>query len=158
MIMREKGFTELAYLFSLDSLKKERRKMIEDSLGASKPLYQALLETDNPSLRDVEFKLYELQILKRQWETAISDTNKLTEDEYCAVRRLFVKTYRNYIAGTKGTILDLDFIDTHLAGLERLVDTDKKWDETLQKFWIQLGIREKKTKDMIKDMRKAGNA
>lgn len=156
-MMGKKRFTEQAFLFSSQSFKEARRKLVADSLGQSTDLYEALYENKNEPLRSIGFERYELVALKRHWEAATARAERLSEDEYYAAMRLFARVYRAYVAGIKGTLLDLNLIEARLEGLELLRDTNKHWEENLGKVRKEFLKQEKILSDEMEEIRKAGN-
>ena len=156
--MEKKKFTDQAFLFALKSFEEERRKLIDDSLeqsAESADLYDGLLENKNTTLREIEFERYELLTLKRHWECAMEQIEQLPETEYYANLKLFVKVYRRYIADIRGTMLDMNFLDANLEGLDKLLDTNKNWEENLKKLHIDFKKSKKKFDDNIEILRKA---
>lgn len=150
----KKDFSDQSYLFSLSSLKKERRKMISDSLGQSLDLYEAMYECNNSALRAIEFKRYELLILKRYWEDNILKISRLPESEYYAILKLFTVLYRNYVNEIMEGDLDGNYLDVSLECLEEMINTNKNWEESVKKIKIEL-IRNKKVfDDRINELKK----
>ena len=154
--MGKKRFTDQAFLFSCQSFKDERRRLVADSLGQSSDLYMALYENKNEPLRNIEFERYELMALKRHWEGTVARTEMLPEDAYYATMRLFAKAYRAYVAMIRGTLMDMNLLDAQLAGLELLRNVNKDWEENLGKLRKEFLKQEKMLSDEIENMRKAG--
>lgn len=157
--MGKKRFTDQAFLFALKSFEEERRRLLEDSLeqtAESADLYDGLLENKNATLREIEFERYELMTLKRHWECAMEQIEQLPETEYYANLKLFVKVYRRYIADISGTMLDMNFLDANLEGLDRLLTTNRNWEENLKKLHIEFKKSKKKFDDNIEMLRRAG--
>ena len=152
MMMGKKRFTDQAILFSCQSFKDERRRLIADSLGESSDLYKALYESKDEPLRNIEFERYELTALKRHWEETVAQAEKLPEDEYYATMRLFAKAYRAYIAMIKGTVLDIELLDARLEGLELLRNVNKHWEENIGKVRKEFLKQEKILSDEIENM------
>ena len=150
--MGKKRFTDQAILFSCQSFKDERRRLIADSLGESSDLYKALYESKDEPLRNIEFERYELTALKRHWEETVAQAEKLPEDEYYATMRLFAKAYRAYIAMIKGTVLDIELLDARLEGLELLRNVNKHWEENIGKVRKEFLKQEKILSDEIENM------
>ena len=151
-MMGKKRFTDQAILFSCQSFKDERRRLIADSLGESSDLYKALYESKDEPLRNIEFERYELTALKRHWEETVAQAEKLPEDEYYATMRLFAKAYRAYIAMIKGTVLDIELLDARLEGLELLRNVNKHWEENIGKVRKEFLKQEKILSDEIENM------
>lgn len=150
--MKKKRFTDEAFLFSLQSFKNERRRLVDDSLGQSPDLYEALYENKNAPLRDVKYERYLLLALRRHWENAMSQIDKLPEAEHYADMKLFLKSYRRYIADIKGTILDINYLDANLKGLESLMATNRNWEENLKKLRIDFMKSENEFDNLIKSL------
>ena len=143
-----KRFSDQAYLFCLSSFKEARRSLISDSLGSSSDLYKALYSPEK-SVRNTELVRYELLVIKRQWESAVSQTKKISDNERSSVKILFVNIYRDYIAKIQGTSLDLYFIEDHLRAIESLLEMNRKWDERLKLLQVGFLKNEKILDDMI---------
>ena len=124
----------------------------------SADLYDGLLENKNATLREIEFERYELLTFKRHWECSMEQIEQLPEAEYYANLKMFVKVYRRYIADIRGTMLDMNFLDANLEGLDKLLDTNKKWEEKMIEHSyeeiIELEARKTKTQCRINSIRK----
>ncbi len=143
-----KRFSDQAYLFCLNSFKEARHNLISDSLGSSSDLYKALY-SPKTSLRNTELERYELLVIKRQWESAVSQSKNISDNERSSVRSLFVNIYRDYVAKIQGTSLDLYFIEDHLKAMESLLEMNQKWDDRLKSLHVDFLKEEKILKDKI---------
>ena len=155
--MRKRKFTDSAILFSYQSFKNERNKLIEDSLRRGRwfyDLYDALYENGNAPLRNLKFERYYLLTMKRHWDDTMVQVERLPETEYYACMKMFVKSYREYIAGVKGTILDMDFLDKNLEAIESLVTKSKNWEEHLAVLRVDFRKSEKMLEDEMDKLRK----
>lgn len=148
--MSKKYFTDNAYLISLNLLKNDRRLIIEDSLNQSADLYDALYETQNEPLRKLKLEKYELLILRRSWESALNKVNKISEEDYYSAMRLFVKCYRSYASKVHCSVLDMNFIDTYLMSIEKLLEADRNWKDNANKFRISFLKANKIYEELIK--------
>ena len=146
--MRKRRFSDQAYLFCLKSFKEARHNLILDSLGTSSDLYKALY-SPKKFLRNAELERYELLVIKRQWESSVSQTKKISDNERSSVKRLFVNIYRDYVAKIQGTSLDLYFIEDHLKAIESLLEMNRKWDDRLKLLQVDFLKNEKILDDMI---------
>ena len=158
--MGKKKFTDQAFLFAVKSFKEERRKLIDDALeksAESADLYEGLYENKNVALRKIEFERYELLVLKRHWEDAIAQIERLPETEYYTYLKLFLNAYRSYVFSISEPMPNLNFIDAKLEGLEQLMLTNKSWEDGVKRIKVEI-LRNKKVLDdkiaLLKDSAK----
>ncbi len=153
--MKAKKFNDQSFFFTLNTFKNERQNLIKDSLRESEvsaELYEGLYERDNIPLRKILFERYELLMLKRHWENAMSIINNSLENERYDKMKLFVKHFRTLTANIHNTVDNENLLDSYLESIEALLDANNKWEVVEKNFRVEIMKSEAVYDDLIKSL------
>jgi|GEM_PF-5268018 hypothetical protein len=152
--MEGQQYEEQAYLFSLQCIEEERSQMCNDSLKGDADLFKALYTTKNDNLREILLACYVLRALQRQWSAVQEKLKRIPKKNVGSFMMLFVRVYRARVALVKGNILDMYTIESHLKGLELLLQQNRIWEEKVKQLELAFMKSEKILEDRIRGYRR----
>lgn len=133
----------------IEIIKNCRARLVEDIMNGAPDLYRFLYAPKNSTVGRLYREKYELRYLAMHWDEckiALEDS-RFSRAAKIELLKIFLQWYQRFVAAWGYSSSDAFFFNAKIESLEKMLETNRNWQETLDRFQTSI-LREQRLLDI----------
>lgn len=148
----------LPYIEILDLLKKQRQKLVDDTIELCSPeIYGGLLSDPSSEIANVYFELYEIECLKLTWQHIIHilDNKQISNNYKKDIISSLSRMYQEFIDSFININTDMCALEERRQILKQIISINDDWEKSIRQMEVSFNRSIKILRDTMQKMKEA---